>query len=364
MSGNTTDEGVVLVAMPAPTLLDAESWAPTTSHLALTPEQRLSIYSDKQWEEFVLEWATTLPYATVARSGGANDHGVDVVGFSTESGFDGDWDCFQCKQYGRALRPGDALPEILKIVLGAMSGHYTWPRAYRFAAPKGYGTGISNLIHSPSNLRDALCEALRKSNSALAKATGGHSLHEVLKYIDGADFSIFGTVELHELITGHSQTRWHSVRFGVELPNRPDPVVPAIEPAVEEQRYISKLMDAYAERHGREFTPTNTATDAKVGTHYLRQRVAFYSAESLRLFARDSVPEGTFDALQQDVFDGVIDIHDVDHSDGLERLFQVTQAARSLAITGNGLLPVVRVSDRTGICHQLANEDRLCWCDE
>ncbi|SDU25085.1 ABC-three component system protein [Jiangella alkaliphila] len=356
------DAGVRLVPVPKPTLLDAGSWVPAPSHLSITPEQRLSLCSDKQWEEFVLEWATVLPYVQVMRSGGAHDHGVDVAGFVAGAGFDGEWDCFQCKHYGKALLPSDAYPEIVKVVVGTMSGHYTWPRAYRFAAPKGCGTTLAGVIHSPSKLRAGLKAALTKKGSPLQRLLGEHSLASVLEFIDDADFSRFGTVEPHEMISMHQQTRWHSARFGVDLPNRPDPPTPTDQPTVDEQLYIAKLLAAYKERHGEEFTATLAAGRNQVSAHYLRQRVAFYSAEALRVFARDSVPEGTFDALQEEIFDGVVDVHDTGHADGMERLLQVTRAAHSLAMTANGLLPVVELRDRTGICHQLANDDRLSWC--
>lgn len=362
MSEDSRVGGVELVPMPDPTVLDAGSWVPTPSHLSLTPEQHLSMYSYKQWEEFVLEWATALPYVQVMRTGGAHDHGVDVVGFVTDAGFDGEWDCFQCKHYVRALSPGDAYPEILKIVIGTISGYYKWPRAYRFAAPKGCGTTLAGVIHSPSKLRAGLKSALMKEKSPLVNLLGGHELTVVLDFVQSADFSGFGTVELHELVSLHKKTRWHSARFGVALPNRPHPPTPAVQPTEDEQRYIAKLLVAYAERHGEEFTPDLAVRHPKVGAHYLRQRVAFYSAEALRVFARDSVPEGTFDALQEEVLDGVIEVHDALHADGLERLTQVTHTAHALAMTANGLLPVVEVRDRTGICHQLANVDRLGWC--
>ncbi|MFI9411367.1 ABC-three component system protein [Nocardia gamkensis] len=362
MAEDALDGGVDLVPIPKPTLLDAGSWMPTPSHLSITPEQHLSLYSDKQWEEFVLEWATVLPYAQVMRSGGAHDHGVDVAGFVTDAGFDGEWDCLQCKHYGRALLPGDAYPEILKVVIGTLSGHYTWPRAYRFAAPKGCGTTLASVIHSPSSLRAQLRAALTKTKSPLLRILGRHSLDSVLDFIDHAEFSGFGTVELHELVSLHQQTRWHSARFGVELPNRPHPPTPSEEPTEDEQRYVAKLLAAYAERHGDEFTPSLAAHHPQASNHYLRQRVAFYSAEALRMFARDSVPVGTFDKLQEQIFEGVVDVHDANHADGLERLLEVMRAAHGLAITANGLLPVVEIRDRTGICHQLANDDKLSWC--
>ena len=99
----------------------------------------------------------------------------------------------------------------------------------------------------------------------------------------------------------------------------------------------------------------------KLKDHFRRQREAFYHAESLRVFARDSVPPGTFESLQDDIHDGVIDTHDASHSDGFEKVCAVTKAAREVEITANALITSTRPKDRDGICHQLVNEERLQW---
>lgn len=364
MSKEGSEPKVELVEVPLPTLLDKETWTPTPTHVTLTPEQLVSIYSDTQWEEFVLEWATTLTsYTKVMRNGGANDHGIDIAGFLTDEGFMGEWDAYQCKHYAAQLLPSDAYPEILKIVLGTMAGHYTWPRNYRFVAPKGYGTTLAGILNSPLKLCGELKNALTKKKSTLVKKLGDSSLTDVLAFLDEVDFSRFGSIELHDLVTDHQKTRWHAARFGVPLPVRTGPEVPDVAQDEVDQRYVVKLLAAYSERHGEPFTPLAAAAHGKVGKHYLRQRIAFYSAESLRVFARDSVPDGTFEALQEEIHDGVIDIHDSCQGDGLDRLLQVTQAANQLSITANGLLPVVKTRDRTGVCHQLANDDKLSWCN-
>lgn len=359
------DTGVTLIGLQVPTLLDAETWAPTPTQVSLTPEQRVSIYNDKQWEEFVLEWATTLTsYVKVMRNGGANDHGVDVAAFTTTAGFDAAWDCYQCKHYAGPLLPSDAYPEILKIVLGTMNGHYLWPRRYLFVAPKGYGTKLAQILNAPSKIIVALKTELTKDKSTLVRAIGSHLLVDVLRFIDNADFSGFGSIELHELVDAHQATRWHAARFDVPLPNRAEPSIPDVEAAEDQQRYISQLLGAYEERHGEAFTPHLAESHSAVGSHFLRHRVAFYTAESLRIFARESVPENTFESLQGEIFDGVIDIHDEHQGDGLSKLLSVTRVANQLAITANGLLPRVSVRDRTGICHQLVNDQKLGWCDE
>jgi hypothetical protein len=95
--------------------------------------------------------------------------------------------------------------------------------------------------------------------------------------------------------------------------------------------------------------------------HYNRQREFFYHAESLRNFARDTVPAGTFEELQDEVHAGVIEIEAAPHADGFARVNAVTQAAASLPLTANGLISVTKVQDKRGICHQLANANRLQW---
>lgn len=365
MSAIDNDTGVTLISLKMPTLLDAETWAPTPTQVSLTPEQRVSIYSDKQWEEFVLEWATTLTsYEKVMRNGGANDHGVDVAAFTTVAGFDDAWDCYQCKHYAGALVPSDAYPEILKIILGTMNGHYIWPRKYFFVAPKGYGTTLAGVLNAPSKIASSLKKELTKDKSVLGRGLGSRSLSEVLGFIDNADFSGFGAIELHDLVSAHQATRWHAARFDVPLPNRETPRIPEVAAAEEHQRYVSQLLDAYEERHGEAFTPHSAESHPTVGRHFLRYRVNFYTAESLRIFARDSVPENTFESLQNEIFDGVIDVHDAHDGGRLSKLLSVTEAANKLAITANGLLPRVTIRDRTGICHQLVNEHKLSWSDE
>lgn len=100
---------------------------------------------------------------------------------------------------------------------------------------------------------------------------------------------------------------------------------------------------------------------APIKRDFLRQRERFYHAESLRNFARDTVPQGTFAALQDEVCHGVIDICEGHHPDGFERMRATLTQAAALSITANSLSSVTKKQDCQGICHQLANDDRLTW---
>ncbi|ELY3221522.1 TPA: ABC-three component system protein, partial [Salmonella enterica subsp. enterica serovar Agona] len=94
---------------------------------------------------------------------------------------------------------------------------------------------------------------------------------------------------------------------------------------------------------------------------YLRQRERFYHAESLKNFARDTVPAGTFDALQDEIYHGVIDVCEDYHLSGFARMKETMKHATTIAVTSNPLVTSIKTQDRQGICHQLANDDRLIW---
>jgi hypothetical protein len=61
--------------------------------------QQIVLYSDKQWETFVQEWAhfcLKKEYVQVHRFSGSGDKGVDVAGFADAQKLNGVWDNYQC----------------------------------------------------------------------------------------------------------------------------------------------------------------------------------------------------------------------------------------------------------------------------
>ena len=107
-----------------------------------------------------------------------------------------------------------------------------------------------------------------------------------------------------------------------------------------------------------------SCSNPKLKDDFLRQRERFYHAESLRNFARDTVPDGTYDSLQNEIYHGVVETCEKEHEDGLVRLRETLSQAGTVAIGSNPLASAVRVQDKQGICHQLANEDKLAWVPE
>lgn len=326
---------------------------------------RVRHFSPDEWEEFIEEWAGSLSssYVKVRRFGGAGDLGVDISGFCSDQGFYGDWDNFQCKRYDHPLHPGDIWVEIGKVVYYSHLGEYQSPRHYYFVCSQGIGTSLEKLLGKPGALKEKMLEnwekyCLRGITSTKEVPLAG----ALLDHFNAFDFSIFSSRSLVEIIEEHSKTGFHSVRFGGGLPSRPNPSQPPDTPAENESRYIRQILDAYGDHLGASLADAaDLAPHDVLKRDYLRQRERFYHAESLKNFARDTVPEGTFDALQEEIYHGVVDVCENSHANGFERMKATIAQAATIAATSNPLVSTMKTQDRQGICHQLTNDKRLNW---
>jgi hypothetical protein len=331
--------------------------------ISIPKPSRVACFSPEEWESFTEEWASSLTYsyARVRRCGGAGDQGLDIVGFLTDATWGEGWDNYQCKRYNTPLYPSHIWVEIGKIIYYSYKGEYPPPRKCYFIASKGVGTALQKLLGNPEKLKE---EAQAKWKDHCQKGiteTANLPLEgELLDWFNEFDFSIFSEKSVLELINGHAKTPYHSVRFGGGLPLRPEVTPPPKEHNVEESNYIRQLFKAYSDHKG---IPVNDISDlsSSLNKDFLLQRERFYNAESLRNFARDTVPDGTFNSLQEEVYYGVTDICDNSHADGLVRMRATVAQAANLSISANPLTSVVRVQDKQGICHQLANEYKLIW---
>ncbi len=336
---------------------------PSFSGPRMTPEQMIYFYSPEEWEDFIREWATTLSYVQIKRLGGPNDHGVDVAGFKTERGFEGAWDCFQGKHYDDALRPSDAHPEILKVLHNVVQGYYLLPDQYVFIAPKGCGSTLNRRLSKPAELCSEFVKAL-DSGGTLTKHLSAEEIQGIRDRAQATDFSLFRSLELPDLIRAHQSTSYHPGRFGTALPARPLIDRPPVEHALVEATYVNKLVDVYRELEPTACSdPSSVIAHPRYGAHLQRQRESFYSAEALRVYARDAVPEGTFEALQEDIYDGVIEVVEARHENGMGRLGAVLNQSVQIELAAHALISVSRLNDRKGICHMLANADRLTWVE-
>ena len=336
----------------------------------------LQVMSSDEWEEFTEEWLTfhkaNGTYQLIQRSAGSGDLGLDIVAFTANEGFAKPWDSYQCKHYKHALIPSDVYGEIGKIIYHSFLRKPPFnqscrvPRRHVFIAPFGVGIKLGRLLKDPGRLKE---EVHAKWKSHCAPAIGARievsPKGDFHAYIDAFDFAIFEGRTAVELVEEHAQTVFHAARFGGGLPLRGDPDAPPTKPTDAESLYLRKLLDAYSDHLEQPVAVSEElAPHSTLEGHYNRQRVLFYSAESLKNFARDRTPPRTFGSLQEDVYNGVIDICEAAHSDALERLRKTVFAAGQLDVSGNALVGVTNVADKQGICHQLANDDRLTWIEQ
>lgn len=352
----------------APELLDFRPPAVSISApLAppVSPAQRVFFYSPNEWEIFIVEWANGLAvsYRQIKKLGGSGDRGVDVAAFKTDRGLEGAWDCFQAKHYERSLNFSDAFPEMIKMFHSVVDRYYCLPDRYVFVAPRGCGSTLNRLLSKPTELQNKFLKQLNKSD-AVKRQYGEQALKSIRELATSIDFSIFQSLELDEMLEIHRATPYYAVRFGMPLPDRPPVKQAPVTPKSDEAVYVQKLVDVYSEQDPAScFDVDSVAAHTEYGSQFQRHREAFYAAEALRLYARDSVPDGTYERLQDDVYTGVIDTAEANHSSGLARLREVLKQSGQLDLAAHTLISRSTLKDRQGICHQLANADKLTWVD-
>jgi hypothetical protein len=319
--------------------------------------------SASQWEDFVLEWAHSLKtkYVSVERCGGAGDSGRDVLGFTIAAQVD-PWDNYQCKHYDHPLQPGDIWTELGKLCYYTFTGEYTFPREYFFVAPQGIGNSLSKLLREPSELKKQLLVEWDQKCKNKITSTQQVALDSQLRaHIQALNFAGIKAMSPLTIIEDHRNTPWHAARFGGGLP--PRSAVPAVPPtlAPEETKYVRALLDAYEDKLRSTLSSTEDIPVGALADHFRRARHEFYNAEALRQFSKDNVPPGTFDVLLCEVEAGIIDVVQASHPDAYERVLSAVQQAKTLPLTSNPLVTRVTASDKGGMCHQLANDEKIKW---
>jgi len=336
---------------------------------AVEPIKRLEMISEDDFEDLVREWAIDYledKYEKVRRSSGAGDMGRDVVAYiKYTQDEEAEWDNYQCKHYDKPLTPQTAFLEVGKMCYYTFKGEFNVPKTYYFVSPKGAGPQLSKLIDNPKKFKEKLCENWDKVCRKGITAKEEVLLEgEFKQYVEEFNFSIIKDIDPQELIEQHSQTRYHYYRFGGIIPSRPDSFTPPESIEEIEVTYVKKLLEAYSNHHKIEF---NTIDELKnyitEHNHFNRQRKCFYEAESLRLFERDILPEGTdaFEDLKAEVYDGIIDEVDSVHVDGYEKVKEVCKIARNLPVRNYPLQSKLKGNDLNGICHHLVNDNKFSW---
>jgi hypothetical protein len=332
------------------------------------PIERLRGMSHEAYEDFILEWAhgylsnkDVSGYSNVFRSGGAGDMGRDIVAVMNANV----WDNYQCKHYDHALYPGDIWLELGKLCYYTFNKNYTIPRNYFFVAPDGAGGDLHDYIRNPATINDELASQWEKKCANKITGKGEIKLEGKLKdYVQSFDFSILKIAMPLTVIEQHAKTHWHHYRFGLYKKNRPAASSPSATILANELTYVRHLFEVYGEAVQKPILDIEHLSGQQhLVKHFNRQRIYFYSAESLSQFARDISPgtERSFYELKAEILSGVIETCEDQHENGMRRLKATLDKAVDVSINDNILIADLRNDDRKGICHHLANDGELQW---
>jgi hypothetical protein len=333
-----------------------------------TPKQTVSLlYSPGEFEEFGKEWVPTqkAKYDLLERQGGTGDHGIDVAGFLTQAKLEGEWHNYQCKQYKRDLTWATAATEMRKMFVAAAAGHFTVPTRYVFVALT-CAPSLQRLISKPSECRTKFLDELSTTKDKLVTKLDEDERSKVKELAEATDFGMFSCIDLDQVLEEHMTTKHWLARFPQAPPaNGPVKLTPPARPRSDEARYVQRLVDVYRERFPDKISTLEQVEDvAEAKLHLMRQRVAFFAAESVRVFARDSTTPEYFDQVKEDIFTIVVEEAGRSHPNGWERHAAVMICAGAVKVTETVLKPYVGPEVRKGVCHHLANDNLLIWCKE
>jgi hypothetical protein len=340
--------------------------------LPIQPLERLALFDDSEFERFTLEWAFGYLAAKepgvveVQQRGGAGDKGRDVIAwFDPSTVPNRRWHLYQCKHYGAAIGPGVAAGEMAKVIFYTFSGDYSCPEKYCFITHKGVTSGLQDLVDNPENFREFITANWDKyCRNAIGKKPVDLTA-ELLDYINNFPFNIVSVKQPHEILEEHKKTRYHLTVFGAPLIERPKPPEPPSQVMPGENGYVNQLFEVISsEMDGVKVEKIDDfAKNERFWRIFDRARIMFYCAEGLKELARDQMAsEEIFKDLLNEFCQGLYYWYSEDSLSGLQRLINTIKASQQLDLGAHALAPHVIASDREGMCHQLANEQLVKWC--
>jgi hypothetical protein len=320
--------------------------------------------SDKRLEQFVHRWArvmTARQYVDIQIFGDAGDMGRDVVGFLTKQRHEGPWHNFQCKQLARALQIDTALLDLGKVIYYSFLGEFTLPERFTFVAPRGTSRTLEHLLYNPTELKAKLIEDWPGyCRTKIVKNQVVELEGALLAHLEKFDFSCVDRMTLNDILADPAINPVLAVFFGAD-PGSPPPHTVPFEVGATELPYVTELVEAYGEREGCSYAAHHEiAAHPLYGIHFSEQRERFYEADAFSRFYRDNTLSDEMDALQGEIYHGVIEKHREPHADRLARVNAVMSQAASIPPTGL-LAKHARVPVRQGICHLFVNDGKLSW---
>ncbi|MDG4654748.1 ABC-three component system protein [Chryseobacterium arthrosphaerae] len=336
----------------------------------IPPIQHVQLMSADDYELYTLEWVDGYlgsKYNRIRLFAGAGDKGRDVVGYYDDDNVD----IYQCKHYDDKLAPGTLYTELGKLCYYTLNKDYPVPLSYFIVAPKGCGPSLLDLINNPTKFNQGLLDNWEKQcKGKITKKQNIELSKELREHIESFDFSIVKDIAPHELIEQHSKTKYHIIRFGGGIKKYREFIPQAdLEIQTREQQYTTMLFEVYEQRLMKSIPDAKTlqSVDKVMYKHFGTQRNAFYSAESLEKFSRENFPDSDpmpFEDLKDEAENVLLTTLEINSSkSGYERMLLASQEIKRQSFPSSPLTNEIKNLDKDGLCHHLANEDRLKWID-
>lgn len=330
----------------------------------VTPEERLYLLNEDQWEGFIEDCARQLMdeggYVHVQLLGGAGDKGRDVCGYTSKIHAERTWDLYQGKFYKDTLSPSQFLPDIAKFIYYVFNGDYTLPRNYFICALK-VGTSLFDLVNKPEEMREYVLKKWKEKGSFSSFKVSLNE--ELISFIEDFPFDIFSVKTPKDLLTVHARNNIeHWKKFGVLAQRGANPIVPE-KPNEIEGIYINELIKAYSSCKDVISPLTIELIEAQGGflyQHLKSQRNLFYCAEGLNRFSRDKLP-GAFDDLLDIISLSIERILIRPNEDPIDKIDSILDKAEQTRIKTNPLKERVNSTDLAGSCHHLVNRGKVKW---
>lgn len=332
----------------------------------LPPINKVFSMDDHSFEEFINEWlygCYSNKYSNIQRSGGAGDKGRDIVATYKN----GDCDYFQCKHYNSPLSPSEFYIELGKLCYYTFIKAYQIPLKYYIVASHDIGPKLTDLINNTDKLKKELLNNWDSHCKQHIKQSFIIELNDDLKsHIENFNFSIIEHIPIQKIIDEHIRTIYGKIRFGGIKVQSPKNLSPTIEITKQELPYIRALLEAYSEYAKISFPDVKSLETNKTLREDLQsQRKYFYSAETIRRFVRDTFTnENDFQRLENEIYEGIKEIHEENYQNGYKRLKKDLMQA-SLINTSKSLLDsklnLIGGSEKKGVCHMLVEDKSISW---
>lgn len=329
----------------------------------LEPLKRLHCMDEDTYEELISVWAYSClkEYQQVYRIGGAGDKGRDVIAYLDS--YKNIFDLFQCKHYDHSLSYSDLRGEIGKLITYTFKKEFPIPNKYYIMCPNGVSQPFLDFKdNNTEKFKEAIINDWDEIKIKVGKKNSVDISEELITYIHKFDFSIIKYKDENTFIEEfrHSPYFYYYFGGGFNLIKRVKLIVPnKLQDC--ENNYVKHLLDAYSENSNQIVTETNIS--GKYAKHLSLSRSIFYSAEEVKIASRQASPpdvdefERLKDKIEQHVGFDMLE----DYRDGYEKVNRITAQAKNYDAETSLIKGILDSNSKAGICHHLANEDRLIW---